>query len=341
MTILFTVDPEIPVPPLNYGGIERIVDSLIRIFKKENHQVYLVANSESTNQFADKIFGWPRNKSKGWYNIALNTRFLDSVVNTVNPDIIHSFSRLLYLYPIFLTKSTPVLQTYQRKISSKSTTLANMIAGSKLRYTSCGSHMVNNRKISEFCQTVHNFTDTDYFLPNENIPKNYLCYLGRIEEIKGILEAVQIAISTEQKLVIAGNIQPGHEEYFDTIIKPYLSNPLIEYLGPVNDHQKLALLQGAKALLFPIKWEEPFGIVMAEAMSCGVPVIGLRRGSVPEVIQHNETGFIADDIEEMVEYVFKLDDIDRSKVREDCLKRFSLIFISKEYLKIYKYMLEQ
>ena len=161
-----------------------------------------------------------------------------------------------------------------------------------------------------------------------------IVFLGRIEEIKGTSEAIRAAISTNQKLIIAGNIQEGHDSYFQEKILPYLSHPLIEYIGTVNDEQKKALLQGAKALLFPIKWEEPFGIVMAEALSCGTPVIGFNRGSVPEVIIHGKNGFIVHDTEELASMISKINSLSLEDIREDAITRFSLRKVAKNYLRI-------
>jgi glycosyltransferase involved in cell wall biosynthesis len=339
MKILITVDPEIPVPPTNYGGIERIVDSLIGAFKSQGHQVFLVANPESSNNEAEKIYGWPALHSRGKANVIKNAKYLSKVAKEVKPSVIHSFSRLLYLYPIFLRTKIPVIQTYQRAISPNSTQLALKIAGKKLHFTSCGEHMIKQHPIAGKCTPVHNFTDTTYYSDKDTLDKEFLFFLGRVEEIKGTKEAIETALATKQKLVIAGNIQPGHDEYFNTHVKPHLDNPLIEYVGPVNDEQKLYYLQRAKAFLFPIKWEEPFGIVMAEAMACGVPVIGFRRGSVPEVVKEGETGFVVDDVNGMIEAVNKIDSIDRKVVRKDCEYRFSLEVISKKYLTLFDKML--
>jgi glycosyltransferase involved in cell wall biosynthesis len=336
MKILITCDPEIPVPPINYGGIERIVSSLSQSYKKKGHQVILLANPDSTEVSADMIIGWKGLKSRGLKNIILNSYRLYKVVKKYKPDIIHSFSRLFYLFPIFLFSKTKVVQTYQRKISSRTTNLAKKIAGKKIQFTSCAAHMHKGFENPERWHTMFNFTDTNYFIYNPDIKTEYLLFLGRIEDIKGTKECIDVAIATKNKLIIAGNIQPGHDEYFNTNIKPHFENPLIEYVGPVNDEQKLHYLQHSKAFLFPIKWEEPFGIVMAEALACGVPVIGFNRGSVPEVVIHGKTGFIVNTMDEMVEAISKINTIDRSEVRKDCVNRFSVEVIAEQYLGLFK-----
>jgi glycosyltransferase involved in cell wall biosynthesis len=334
MKIILTCDPEIPVPPTLYGGIERIVDGLARAYSELGHEVYLVAHSQSTCQYVKKIYGWPNSHSRGMKNVLKNAMFLREVTQKTKPDLIHSFSRLLYLYPSFYQRKIRILQSYQREISPNSTRMASMILGPKLSFTACASHMIKNLPNKNKFKSVFNFTDTDYFNIDFDRSREYLVFLGRIEEIKGTSEAIHAAISTNQKLIIAGNIQEGHDSYFQEKILPYLSHPLIEYIGTVNDEQKKALLQGAKALLFPIKWEEPFGIVMAEALSCGTPVIGFNRGSVPEVIIHGKNGFIVQDTEELASMISKINSLSLEDIREDAITRFSLRKVAKNYLRI-------
>lgn len=337
MKILIPVDPEIPVPPLNYGGVERLVDGLITAYRKKGHEVYMLANPASTARDAVEIFKWEALKSRGTVNVWKNAWKLHSVAREIRPDVIHSFGRLLYLYPTLLTSSIPVCMTYGRRISPYSTTLASVIGGRKIHFTSAAGHMLNHLKLFRHKFTpVYNFTLTDYYVPNDSLLKEHMMFLGRVEDIKGTHEAIMTAIATNQKLIIAGNIQPGHDEYFIEKVKPYLTNPLIQYVGSVNDEQKLYYLQRTRAFLFPIKWEEPFGIVMAEAMSCGVPVIAFRRGSVPEVVKDGINGFIVNNTEEMIASVKMINLIDRNVVRDDCVRRFSLDVISEQYLDLFK-----
>ena len=135
MKILLTCDPEIPVPPINYGGVERLVDGLVEEYTRLGHDVYLLANSQSTSSYAKQIIGWPSSKSRGAVNVMRNAFMLKKVCNKLKPDVVHSFSRLLFMYPMFLTSKMPFLQTYGRFISTKSTFLASIIAGKKLHFT--------------------------------------------------------------------------------------------------------------------------------------------------------------------------------------------------------------
>jgi glycosyltransferase involved in cell wall biosynthesis len=148
--------------------------------------------------------------------------------------------------------------------------------------------------------------------------------------------AIQAAQLAGVKLVIAGNVsetEPGAKEYFQKKVVPHLG-PSVEYIGTVNDAAKTTLLSGALALLFPIQWREPFGIVMAEALACGCPIIGWRNGSVPEVIRHGETGFIVDSMDEMVSAIRSVQTIDRNACRRDAEARFHQDALVEGYLRV-------
>ncbi len=335
MKILLTVDPEIEVPPANYGGIERIVDGLAKEYAAHGHEVFLLANPASTCKYTNGNYGWPALRSGGAINILKNASMLRRVHNEIRPDIIHSFSRLLYGYPLFLFSNTPFVQSYQRKISARSTSWARKVADGKLRFTSCAAHMISRLPDKSVFTPVFNFTDTDYFFEDATTTRDSLLFLGRIEDIKGTEEAILAAIGAREKIIVAGNIQNGHEQYFERSIKPLLTHPDVSYVGPVNDEQKRRYLQQAKAMLFPIKWEEPFGIVLAEAMACGTPVIAFNRGSVPEVVVDGQTGFVCETLDEMTKRIADLPAINNQEVRRYAVSKFSSKVIAEEYLALF------
>jgi len=332
--ILVTVDPEIPVPPKEYGGIERIADGLIKEYASSGHEVILLAHPQSTCIHASKIIGWEAGQSRGFKNVYKNAKQLLRIVKTENVDVVHSFSRLLYLYPLFFFTKVPVLQSYQREISTITTDLARSIGGKRLRFSACAGFLYGGFRNSGVWTTIPNFTNTDFYVPNPLVEKDILLFLGRIQEIKGTKEAIDTAILTNQKLVIAGNVPAEHQDYFDKEVRPHLNNPLISYVGPVDDEQKRYYLQKSKALLFPIKWEEPFGIVMAESMACGTPVIAFERGSVPEVIENGVNGYIVNSIQEMVESIDRVRFISREIVRNYCETSFSQQIVGQRYLEV-------
>lgn len=334
MKILMPVDPEIPVPPKLYGGVERLVDGLAAEYKKAGHTVILLANPESTCQHADKIYTWPALKSRGWGNVLKNALRTREVYKLEKPDVVHSFARLMYLYPTLFTSNVSFLMTYGREISVKSTSLATTLGGKRIHFTSAAAHMLNHLPNKQKFTPVYNFTPTHFYTPNKQVEREYLMFLGRIEDIKGTKEAIEVALATNNKLLIAGNIQPGHDAYFNQYVKPHLNNNQIQYVGPVNDEQKRFWLQRSKALLFPIKWEEPFGIVMIEAMSCGTPVIAFNRGSVPEVVLDGKNGFICNNTQDMVEAVYRLPMLNSEFIRSHCVEMFSSEVIAAQYLRI-------
>lgn len=217
--------------------------------------------------------------------------------------------------------------------------MAGFFSFKKLTFTACGAHLFKKLKTNRPWFVIHNFANTDFFKPLEHPSLDYIAFLGRLEDIKGVKEAIEVAISSNFRIIVAGNIPPEHQSYFDREIAPLLKKDLVSYIGPVNDEQKLNLLQNAKAMLFPIKWEEPFGIVMAEAMACGTPVIGFDRGSVNEVIINGRNGFKVSSVSEMVDAFFKSDTIDRHIVRKDAEERFSLNVIGDKYLTLFSKLL--
>jgi glycosyltransferase involved in cell wall biosynthesis len=164
----------------------------------------------------------------------------------------------------------------------------------------------------------------------------YLAFLGRTSPEKGLDQAIEIAKRAEMPLKIAAKIDRVDVEYFETVIKPLLDHPLIEFIGEVGYPEKNVFLGNAAALVFPINWREPFGLVMIEAMACGTPVIAYPLGSVPEVVQERVTGFIVPDLEGAVKAVKRLTEIDRRKCRRHFEQYFNAERMARDYLNIYQ-----
>jgi glycosyltransferase involved in cell wall biosynthesis len=226
--------------------------------------------------------------------------------------------------------------SYQREPTISQIKKSMLLAKkNSLVFTGCSNYISNQLKPFATSYTVYNGVPIDLFKFNETIQQDApLVFLGRIEEIKGTHIAIELALKTNNKLVIAGNIPAECQTYFDEKVKPFL-NEQIQYIGPVNDIQKNILLQNAKAFLMPILWNEPFGIVMAEALACGTPVIGFNRGSIPEVVENAKTGFVCNDVNEMIDGINKAHTLSRLNAREAAVKRFSDKVISRNYLEIY------
>lgn len=342
MKILLSVDPEIPVPPVHYGGIERIVDGLAQEYHKNGHEVLLLAHPDSSAIGATQIIPWQGSSSSSKWDTLRNAFQLYRCSQQFQPQVIHSFSRLLYLYPVFAGTKIPVVQSYQRAISPTSTSVASWIAGSRLQLVACAAHMFAHLPQSDRWKAIYNFANTNLLVPPAlNASRSYLAFLGRIEDIKGTYEAIVVAQRTGEQLIIAGNIPAEHQHYFEQYVRPHIDGEQIRYIGPVNDQQKLSLLQGAKALLFPIKWAEPFGIVMAESFACGTPVLGFNIGSVPEVIQSGVNGWVCQDIEEMVQAVGRISDLNHQIVQTTGVLSFSASVIAGQYLSLFEHLLSK
>jgi glycosyltransferase involved in cell wall biosynthesis len=158
-------------------------------------------------------------------------------------------------------------------------------------------------------------------------------YAGRIIPEKGVKEAIQVALKTDRRLIITGQVTPASQWYFDEHIKPHLSDKIL-YLGMIDKAQLTKYYQKAAALLVPIRWEEPFGLTMAEAMACGTPVIAFRRGSVPEVVKDGKTGFIVENTAEMIEAIENIDRINRQDCRTHVEKNFTNTRMVNNYEKV-------
>lgn len=337
MKILITADPFLPVPPKLYGGIERVLDMLITEYIKKGHDVTLIAHRESEPHASCRFIS---------YESEIDSVFKNSVLITKTHhkykfDIIHSFSRLLYLLPL-LRSSVPKLMSYQREPSLNQIKRAYQLSKhNTLAFSGCSDYISNQIKSVAEAYTVYNGVDLNSYDFDDKIKEDApLVFLGRIEEIKGTHVAIEMALKTNNRLVIAGNIAAEYESYFNERVKPFLSEQ-IQYIGPVNDVQKNTMLRESKAFLMPIQWNEPFGIVMAEAMACGTPVIGFNRGSVPEVVEHGKTGFVCNTNDEFADAVNNISQINRTDVRKAAENRFSADVISNNYIALYQKLINR
>ena len=173
-----------------------------------------------------------------------------------------------------------------------------------------------------------------YFFQNN--PGNYFAFVGRISPEKRLDRAIEIALHCETPLYVAAKIDSTDQEYFEQCIKPLFNHPLVEYIGEIGEDQKRDLLGNAKALLFPIDWPEPFGLVMIEAFACGTPVIAYRHGAVPEVMEDGVTGFIVANQEQAMQAAAKIDSIDRRRCRDTFESRFTAAHMAENYVSLYR-----
>jgi glycosyltransferase involved in cell wall biosynthesis len=340
MRLLLTADPFLPVPPKNYGGIERIVAGLIRKLRARGHEVGLVAHSDSS-VLVDHFQSWPYEKPSSPGAHGRNALCLRKAFRDFDPDLVHSFSRILYLSGL-LSMKTPKVMSYQRSVARSAIRLA-ILAGRSLAFTGCSNFIATmGRAYGGQWHAIPNFIDTDVFKFSPSVESDApLVFLSRIEPIKGAHLAVAVAKRTGRRLVIAGNHATTGAEgaYWQDVIKPQIGRDGIEYIGPVDDPTKIGVLKSAAALIVPIQWDEPFGIVFAEALACGTPVISCPRGALPEIVRQGLDGFLVQSVEEACRAVDSLAEIDRSECRRRAETCFSAQVVSRQYESLYESLL--
>ena len=339
LNIAIIADPEIPVPPILYGGIERIINSLIIELKQKGHLVSLFAHQDSKT-VADKQYNYP-SAQQSITGLLGNTLSVSRLLFS-KPDVIHSFGRLAYLSALLPT-GIPKIMSYQREPTlSQVQKSMGIAAKGSLMFTGCSNYITDQITPFAPATTVYNSVSMDdYTFCNEVKNDASLVFLGRIEPIKGTHHAITIAKQSNRKLVIAGNIPDYAQTYFDEHIKPFIDGEQITYIGPVNDAQKNNLLGSAAAFLMPIEWNEPFGIVMAEALACGTPIIALKGGSTTEVVINGHNGFLCDDVNEIATAIQNINKIDRKNCRDDAEKRFSSTIMASAYENLYLKMINK
>ncbi len=337
MYILLTADPELPVPPTLYGGIERIIDLLIKGLRANGHTVGLVAHPDSTCA-VEAFFPWTGATSRSAFDTLVNTKTLWSAVQLFQPDVLHSFSRLQYLLPL-LPSSLPKIMSYQRRPTTRTVGWAAKLAGKSLTFTGCSDHICQQGQVAGGKWVpIHNCVELGtYTFQPVVAPDAPLVFLSRIERIKGAHTAIAIAQRTNRRLIIAGNRvnSPEGTSYWEEEIAPHLGKNGIEYIGAVNDTQKNDLLGQAAAMVVPIEWDEPFGIVFAEALACGTPVISCPRGALPEIVRPGIDGFLIHNIEDACNAVRQLGTINRHHCRQRAEQHFSATAIVQQYESLY------
>jgi glycosyltransferase involved in cell wall biosynthesis len=324
------------VPPLYYGGTERIVSYLTEELINQGHEVTLFASGDSVTQ-AEVV-------SPCKQSLRLNSACEDRLVyhflqleqvsrNAAAFDIIHFHTDYLH-YPLCRKIEAPHVTTLHGRLDLPDLVpLYNEFADVPVVSIS-DSQRVPLPWIN-WQGTVHHGIPLglhDY----KKSQGDYLVFLGRISPEKRVDRAIEIARRANMKLKIAAKVDTSDRSYMDKEIRPLLDHPLVEFIGEVSEKEKAELLGGAYALLFPIDWVEPFGIVMIEAMACGTPVIAFRQGSVPEVIDHGVTGFIVESIEDSLFALEKIQHFDRSLCRRVFEKRFSAARMAADYVSIYE-----
>lgn len=338
MKILLLADPLIPVPPVHYGGAERIVALYAREFTRLGHSVNLLAGPGSS-AYGGKLLVH-RAPSKTFLSRAhRKIRFqAQSIWAARDCDVVYSNSRFDYLEAL-LWQGKPLLHVFHNPIDQFQIDFAERRINDNANLQFISNNQRAHASVMAQSCVIPNPVDTHAYSFGDG-SGGYMAFLGRLTFNKGVDIAIDTALRTGKKLVIAGNIskEEGGEHFFHTHVEPYLDNDRIRWIGPVNDTQKQELLGNAEALLFPIRWNEPFGIVMVEALACGTPVIATRRASTPEVIDHGLNGWLCSpeepSVDAFVDAVTHLHGLNRKNCRMAAEQRFDVRVLAPRVLKI-------
>ncbi|MDI6883384.1 MAG: glycosyltransferase family 4 protein [Patescibacteria group bacterium] len=365
--------PWYSLPPKKYGGIERIVHCLTAELVKRGHRVTLFASGDSKTS-ANLISSRRRALAKDkipWSDTYWELEHLSFSFKKIKEgyfDIVHSHAGLRTIFfqdfiktPLVYTFHNPLHSAYFIPFSGIKDKF--LITNSKklppaLKILKRHSKNLNVCFISKsqkrLSQTefknnwiVYNGIDTNLFKFSPE-SENFFLWVGRVEPKKGVENAIEAAEIANIKLYLAGKIDPERKEYFEKIIKPHLSQK-IKYLGEISQNQLNKLYGEAKSVLFPIEWQEPFGLVMAEAQACGTPVISFKLGAAPEVVRDKKTGFVVPfldnegkkNIKGLVESIKNVDEIKREDCRKWIEENFTIPKMVNNYEKVYRELIEK
>ena len=330
------------VPPKLYGGTERVVASLCDSLVELGHEVTLFASAGSrtrarliaTREQAIRLDETPL-KSE----LAAHLTMLREVQRHASHfDVLHFHVELIHL-PMFELHCNKCVTTLHGRLD-----LADLPQAYEhwpgFGLVSISDHQRKPMPNANWLATVHHGLPAHRYRFREQPSGDYLAFVGRASPEKGLEAAIEIAIRAGVPLKIAAKVDQADRIYYNAHIRPLLEHPLIEFMGEIGDDAKSEFLGNARALLFPIRWPEPFGLVMIEAMACGTPVIAFRRGAVPEVIEDGLSGFIVDTEDEAIAAVSRLQQLERRAVRAAFEKRFSAEHMAEAYVGVYTSLLQ-
>ena len=328
------------VPPKLYGGTERVVYHLTEELVKQGHQVTLFATGDSMTS-AELVACAPqalRRASElgdplGWHLVQM-----EMVLQRAHEfDVIHFHNDYLH-FPMSRRMQTPHLTTLHGRLDLPQLPAVYRVFGDVPVVSISNAHRKPLPHLNWRATIYHGFPET--CLQTEDAKPEHLVFLGRISPEKRADRAIEIALKAEIPLIIAAKVDAADTEYFNQEIAPKLDHPLIRFIGEVGDAEKRALFKKAHALLFPIDWPEPFGLVMVEAMGCGCPVVAFPCGSVPEIVEHGKTGYIVNSIPDAVAAVRALPAIKREDCRDAFRRRFTAARMAAEYVREYERLIQ-
>jgi glycosyltransferase involved in cell wall biosynthesis len=329
------------VPPATYGGTERVVYYLVEALVDLGHDVTLFASGDSRTRarlipVVDRALRLHPSYS---HHVAWHTMLVDQVREMcASFDVIHFHIDTIHL-PVAVQCRTPSLTTLHGRLD-----LPDLVP----LYQRFHRHPLVSISDAQraplpqgnWVATVHHGLPLDLYTFHPE-PRDYFAFVGRISPEKRCDRAIEIAVACNTPLRIAAKVDMADRAYFEHSIRPLLDHPLVSFEGEIDDASKNDLIGNARALLAPIDWPEPFGLVFIEAMACGTPVITYRHGSVPELIDEGVTGFVVQDQQQAIAAARQVERIDRRRCRETFERRFCAPIMARQYLAVYRQLTEK
>ncbi|MFH1362160.1 MAG: glycosyltransferase family 4 protein [bacterium] len=325
------------LPPVNYGGAELVVSLLTESLVKRGHEVALYASGDSKTgarlkSFFKKALGF----GNDWPEFCLanaNYAFQDAD----SFDVIHNHTGF-YGLPFAKYAKPPVVTTLHNDIIKKNDVVFEYYKNACV-FVAISQNQSKRMSELNLAGYIHNSIDVDSFQFRDK-KEGYLLFIGNISKNKGADVAVKAAIALKRKLFLVGKIDPAHELFFDQEIKPFIDNKQIIFES-LADHQRKQILYGnASCLLFPIDWDEPFGLIMLESLACGTPVVAFNRGSVPEIIVNGKNGFAVDSFEDFLQAIIDVKNIKPQDCRKHVKEFFSVEKMTDQYELLYKKLIQ-
>lgn len=336
MRIALIAPPWVPVPPTAYGGTEAVIDRLARGFQSEGHEVILYTTGDSTCPVPRQ---WCLPKAEGMRmgSVVPELRHIIHAYEAVKDfDIIHDHTVMGPTYSERLP-TLRVVTTNHGPFNAELTDIYRSITP-RVPIIAISKDQAAQAPDLPIAKVIHHGIDTET-IPVGDGRGGYFLFLGRMVAEKGPQRAIQVAKAAGVPLLLAAKMrEPAEQFYFRNVVEPMLSDS-IRYVGEVGGQEKLDLLSGAAGLLNPIRWHEPFGLVMIEALASGTPVLAFKEGAAPEIVEHGVTGFLCDDINDMVKAVANIAAIDRARCRSAAEERFSTTRMVREHLELFESLL--
>jgi glycosyltransferase involved in cell wall biosynthesis len=330
------------VPPKLYGGTERVVSYLTDELVRQGHEVTLFASGDSQTTATLVPMSEAALRLQGEQiqdPTAHHIRMLELVIQQAQEfDIFHFHTDYLH-FPLLRRIGTPAITTQHGRLDTAD--LKTLFAEFwDVKVVSISKSQREPLPEANWVGNIYHGLPADLFALNQK-PEGYLAFLGRISPEKRVDRAIEIAKAAGRRLKIAAKVDETEKDYFDLEIKHLLDDPLIEFVGEIGEHEKQEFLGNAAALVFPIDWPEPFGLVLIEAMACGTPVVAYPFGSVPELIDHGKSGFLAEDIPAAVSMIKKIDEIERAGCRQVFDERFTAARMAVDYVNLYRQVISE